>query len=177
MRKFPFPDKTASREELERDILYPRIPQQDRIRICDKAWERGAEAAAEILRRYPGKRIKRILALEGVRLTCLEKDQVTGNLRCFGEYYSGRREVVLYLGAVRQWAQANGLRPEQAQELILAHEFFHHLECTRLGECSRRYRVPLIRLGKRSLLSAGVRALSEIGAHGFARTCFETWEK
>ena len=45
MRVYPFPDKTGSREELKRDILYEKIPAEDLDAISDRAWETGAAAA------------------------------------------------------------------------------------------------------------------------------------
>jgi hypothetical protein len=60
-----------------------------------------------------------------------------------------------------------------AANLILSHEFFHFLECTGLGLTSRMYQVPMIVIGPLKIGRTGIRALSEIGAHGFARTYYD----
>lgn len=173
MRVFPFPDQIESREELERDILYHRIPKEDRERICDEAWKAGEAAAQEIMQKYAGRRIAKIVEGEGIKLTFRPIDKVSGNMRYFSEYYAGRKEIILYQESIKKWAQANEMTEREAEELILAHEFFHHLECGILGPLSRTYRVPTIRIGRLILAKSGIRALSEIGAHGFSKTYYE----
>lgn len=173
MKAFPFPDQIESRNELRADILYHRIPEADRERICDLAWSRGAAAAEAILKKYPGKRMAEIAEEEGLSVALVEKDAVNQVFRTFGEYDTASGQMTLYLASIVKWARANGLSEETARELVMAHEFYHFLECTRLGMTSELSKIPLWRLGKWVLRSSGIRALSEIGAHGFARTCFE----
>lgn len=173
MRTFPFPDRVESREELERDLLYERIPEEDRIRLCDLAWDRGVKAALELWKRYPEKGLLEIAAAEGVKVVRCPEERVNAAFRIFGEYSSGENEITLYLGAIEKWAGANALSMEEAEDLVLAHEFFHFLECTKLGETSKLFQVPTLRIGKWVLIKSGIRALSEIGAHGFSRACFE----
>jgi hypothetical protein len=172
VRVFPFPDKNASREELPRDLLYHRIPQEDLAAISDKAWETGAAAALSILEAYPEKSIAEIAEEEALKVVYTDKDNVIGKVRYFSEYYSGRKIIYMYAESIEKWARANKLKTEEAKELILAHEFFHHLECTRLGLTSKQYTVPHFTIGKLKIGKAGIRALSEIGAHGFSYTFF-----
>ncbi len=58
----------------------------------------------------------------------------------------------------------------EAENLILSHEYYHFLEWNKLGLTSRDYQVPMISIGPLRLGRTGIRALSEIGAHGFAHT-------
>jgi len=173
VRAFPFPEKRASREELNRDLLYRKIPKEQCPAIADRAWETGAGAAREIHELYPGCSVEEIARLEGLRVRRVEKDNVAGQVRYFSEYYSGRKEIILYTPSIRLWARNNGLTPEEAQELILSHEVFHHLECARLGLTSEQYKVPAFRIGRWSFGKSSIRALSEIGAHAFSRTLYE----
>jgi hypothetical protein len=173
MNSFPFPDRIRSREELKRDVLYQKIPEDDRIPICDMAWDLGVSEAMKILEKYPGKDIRGIMSGENLKITSVPVDEVRGNLRTFGEYYSAKKEIVLYTVSIAKWAKENHLDKKLAEEMVLAHEFFHCLECTKIGETSKRYMVPTLKIGKRVLVKSGVRALSEIGAHGFSRTYFE----
>lgn len=175
MRDFPFPDRIESREELKRDVLYDKIPEEDRIRICDAAWETGVKAAAELGREYPGKKIDKIMELEGIKIVYKSKDCVAGGIRYFSEYFSGKREIVMYVKSIEKWANSNGVSKCQAMELILAHEFYHHLECNSIGLTSQLYMLPTIKIGKLSVGRSGIRALSEIGAHGFSRTYYNQW--
>lgn len=173
MRIYPFPDKIASREELKRDLLYHKIPPEDLEAMADRAWETGVAAAMTALEEHPGESIYNLAAAEGLKVERRDVDKVSGNVRYFSEYYSGRKTIFLYEASVRKWAEANRLTRDAAEELILSHEIFHHYECTRLGPTSRQYTVPQIELGPLKLGSAGIRALSEIGAHGFSYTWYE----
>ena len=103
MRAFPFPDRLESREELKRDILYRRIPEEDREAVCDMAWERGRKAACEILEQYPGMKLPEIAGKEGLKVEYAEEEKVNAVLRTFGEYKNGRRPMSCLLRRPRSW--------------------------------------------------------------------------
>ncbi|CUX26744.1 hypothetical protein [Clostridium sp. C105KSO13] len=170
--EFPFPDRVGSREELVRDIHYHKIPQEDISRIADRAWNTGVTAAEGILDKYPGRSIWEVIKQEGLHVIKVDEDNVIGGMRCFSEYYSGRKTITLYLKSVKMWAAENKLSLKYGEELILAHEFYHHLECSSMGLTSDQYMVPRLTVGRRRMGKSGIRALSEIGAHGFARTFY-----
>lgn len=176
MDVFPFPDIAESKKELMSDVLYHRIPERDRDKICGMAWNRGVDTAEVILKKYPGKRMNEIAKAEGLEVIVSEKDEINQAFRTFGEYDTASRQMVLYLGSIAKWAAANQLSEETGRELVMAHEFFHFLECTQIGKTSELYQVPLLRIGKLVLTKSGIRALSEIGAHGFAGTYYEARE-
>lgn len=174
MRTFPFPDKIMSREELPRDLLYEKIPQSELVRISDKAWETGVEAAQNVVEEYgTSKSIKEIAKISGLTIEWNSVDNVVGNVRYFSEYYSGRNRIILYAESISKWAKVNNMTVQEAEELILSHEYFHFLECTKLGLTSKQFMVPKIKIGTVTLGKSGIRALSEIGAHGFSRTFYE----
>jgi len=173
MKIFPFPDKEASRAELERDLLYPRIPVRDREAVLTRAWDTGVKAAKELMERYPGMSASRIVNAESLELELVARDRVAGKVRYFSEYYSGRKKIILYTSSIALWARHNNMSLDDACELILAHEMFHYLECTRMGLTSTQYMLPRFQIGRFSLGRTGVRALSKIGAHSFARVFYE----
>jgi hypothetical protein len=173
MKAFPFPDKTSSRAELSRDILYHKIPPGDLETISDRAWETGASAARSILETHPGKSMAEIAGAEELTVEYVARDNIAGKVRYFSEYYSGRKTIYMYNESIEKWARANKLKPEDARELILSHEFFHHLECTSLGLSSKQYTVPRFKIGSLKIGKAGIRSLSEIGAHGFSYTFYQ----
>lgn len=173
MRTFPFPDRIESREELKCDTLYRKIPSEKLEEISNIAWNRGVAAAQALLEQHSGKDIWQIAQAEGLTVLHEGRDNVAGSVRYFSEYFSARKEIVLYVDSVRLWARANSLELKAAEELILSHEMYHHMECTTLGLTSDLYRVPWIRVGKITIGKCGIRALSEIGAHGFSRTYYE----
>lgn len=173
MKAFPFPNKTGSREELERDILYKKIPDSDKDTICDKAWDTGVKAAEDIYGQFPEKSIIEIIKESGLKIERVNKDNVSGNIRFFSEYFSGPNKIVLYTASIRLWAKSNNMSENEAERLILSHEYFHFLECNKIGLTSKKYMVPTLKIGSLILLKSGVRALSEIGAHGFSRRFYE----
>lgn len=173
MRAFPFPDRIGSREELMKDILYKKIPKEDCDRIADRAWETGVRAANCLLQSNAGKSIEQIALDEGLKVEHKEKDNVVGNVRYFSEYYSGLKKIILYDYSIKKWSKANSLTIKEANELILSHEIYHHLECTKLGLTSDQYTVPMLKIGRFKMGKSGIRTLSEIGAHGFSRTYYE----
>lgn len=173
MGAFPFPDRFTSREELSRDLLYRKIPQKDCNKIADRAWETGVKAAKALLQWNSGKSIEQIALDEGLTVVHKDTDNVAGNVRYFSEYYSGLKKIIIYDSSIKKWSEANALTEKEAYELILSHEIYHHLECTKLGLTSKQYTVPTIQIGRFKMGKSGIRALSEIAAHGFSRTFYE----
>lgn len=173
MKAFPFPSRETAVDELKKDPCYGRIAPEDVPKLIDRAWNRGMDAAAEIIAKY-GKKpyFEQIARDSGLTVKRVETDYVAGRTRYFSDYIPGQKLVNLYTDSVKKWAESNGLTIAQAENLILAHEYYHYLEWTELGMTSRLYTVPAFALGRLKIGKTGIRALSEIGAHAFARTCF-----
>lgn len=176
--RFPFPGRELADQELSYDLCYDKIPQAHRQEIVERAWQIGCEAAQKVFTQQGGSMdFTTIVRNSGLTLVEKSTDCVVGSQRYFSDYISGRKTICLYTKSIQLWAEENGLRYDQAMNLILSHEYFHFLEVTQLGLTSRIYQVPMVRLGKLHLGKTGIRALSEIGAHAFARTYFDLWQK
>ena len=121
----PFPGRELADQELTYDVCYAKILPQDRVKY-------GGETD-----------FFKIAADSGLVCECVDKDYISGNQRYFSDYISGQSRIHLYLGAIRLWAQENGMTLETAQNVILSHEYFHFLEWTKLGLTSREYQVPM----------------------------------
>lgn len=169
----PFPGRELADRELSYDLCYNRIPARDRARIVEDAWQVGCQAARDAYARFDGcTNFFAVFKQAGVRVRRRDVDYVVGGQRYFSDYLSGKKTVTLYTKSVALWAKENKLTVADAENMILSHEFFHHLECTELGLTSRRYQVPMLQVGPVKLGKTGIKALSEIGAHAFARTYF-----
>lgn len=170
----PFPTRELADRELTYDPCYAKIPPEDRKDIVEKAWSKGVQAAQDVFKEFSGETNFFIIAQKS-GLTCnpVEKDYIVGNQRYFSDYLSGQSKINLYLGSIRLWAQQNSMDLTTAQNVILSHEYFHFLECTKLGLTSKLYLVPMLIAGPIKLGKTGIGALSEIGAHAFARTYYE----
>lgn len=173
MSFFPFPDKAACIEELKRDKYYDRIPEEERLQILHSAWQRGELAARDYFVAGP---ITIFQAMEqaGLKMERVNRDMVIGGTRYFAEIYVKQKKVILYEPSVALWAAHNSLSEAQAEELILAHEYFHYLEHTVLPSARSTYRIPTVQLFGHTLMHAGLSSVSEIGAHSFARAYFQT---
>ena len=167
----PFPGFDLAGKELSYDYCYAKIPEEDRERIVKMAWERGETAAKEIFAKFGGEEdFFEIARKSGISWELVDKDYIVGHLRFFSDYFSGRKLIRLYTRSIALWAKQNKLDSETARNLIVSHEYFHFLECSGLGLTSRLYQVPMLVLCPLKIGRTGIRALSEIGAHAFART-------
>ncbi|WP_312642080.1 hypothetical protein [Hydrogenoanaerobacterium sp.] len=174
----PFPGRELAEQELSYDPCYAKIPPEHRTHIVEQAWNKGAAAAEDVFARYGGEEdFFAIAEQSGLTCTKLEKDYVVGDRRYFSDYLSGQNKINLYLGSIALWADQNELTLQAAENIILSHEYFHFLEWNTLGLTSRDYKVPMLVLGPLKIGRTGVRALSEIGAHAFARTYYELKNK
>jgi len=172
--KFPFPGRDLADQELTYDPCYGKIPAEDRAMIVEKAWQKGSAAAEAVFRRENGSTdFRDIVMRSGLKLLEKNTDYVVGKQRYFSDYISGQKVINLYTQSIGKWAQQNGLTYLQAVNLILSHEYYHYLEMNEIGLTSRDYQVPMLVIGPVKLGRTGIRALSEVGAHAFARKYYE----
>ncbi len=172
--KFPFPDKTLALKELSYDPCYKKIKEADIEAIIERAWNTGEEAAKVIFKRFNREAdFTKIIVKSNLKCFKIDKDYIVGNQRYFSDYLSGQGVINLYTKSISLWANENSLTQEEAENLILSHEYYHYLECNEIGLTSKQYQVPMISIGKLKLGHTGIRALSEIGAHAFARRYYE----
>lgn len=172
--RFPFPGRELADQELAHDPCCARVPPEERAGIVERAWQTGCRAAGEVFQRENGSGdFKAILKKSGLELVEQDTDFVAGRQRYFSDYISGQKRVNLYRRSILLWAEENGLSYDEAVNLILSHEYYHFLEVSEIGLTSRQYTVPMIRIGRLCLGRTGLRSLSEIGAHAFARTYYD----
>lgn len=172
--RFPFPGRELADRELTYDPCYRKIPEGDRAAIVERAWEKGSQAAEMVFDRENGSLDFHTIARNsGLKLVEISKDYIVGKQRYFSDYISGQNLINLYSGSIQKWAEQNGLEYGDAVNLILSHEYYHYLEMNEIGLTSRDYLVPMVILGPLKLGKTGIRALSEVGAHAFARKYYE----
>ena len=169
-KRFPFPDQNSSFAILESDPCYRKIPAGQVHQVFEDAWNLGVQQARLFAAQNGAgtKSMADILLEQGFGLSYEDVDCVIGNMRYFCEYSPGRQKVTVYRKSVELWAENHGFPYAQALNIILAHEYFHHLESTSLGWTSRRFLVPMVTIGTKSFGKTGIAALSEVGANAFA---------
>ena len=172
--RFPFPGRELADQELTYDPCYNKIIPEDRVTIIENAWQKGCSTAEMVFRRENGTAdFRQIVKNSGLELVEKDIDYIVGKQRYFSDYVSGQKVITLYCQSIRKWAEQNELDYDQAVNLILSHEYYHFLEMNEIGLTSRDYLVPMITIGPLKLGKTGIRALSEIGAHAFARKYHE----
>ena len=172
--RFPFPGRDLADKELTYDPCYDKIPETDRASIVEKAWQKGTKAAEMVFARANGSfDFHTIARNSGLKLMEIPKDYIVGKQRYFSDYISGQNLINLYSGSIQKWADQNELEYDVAVNLILSHEYYHYLEMNEIGLASRDYLVPMVQIGLLKLGKTGIRALSEVGAHAFARKYYE----
>ncbi len=172
--RFPFPGRELADKELTYDPCYGKIPKADRAVIVEKAWQKGSQAAEMVFARENGSFDFHLIARNsGLKLVEIPKDYIVGKQRYFSDYISGQNLINLYSGSIQKWAEQNDLEYADAVNLILSHEYYHFLEMNEIGQASRDYLVPMLEIGPLKLGKTGIRALSEVGAHAFARKYYE----
>lgn len=176
---FPFPDREACIGILEQDPCYGKILPEDRDAVFEEAWNVGLMEAEKFLKEHEaaGLDMERILRDNGYKIQKIDKDYVIGNKRFFCELYPAKNTVAIYVRSVKLWANSHELPYEYAKNIILAHEYFHHLESKQIGWTSGHYLVPMLRIGNFKLGKTGIAALSEVAANAFANGFYTRCEE
>lgn len=176
MRKFPFPDKENSMEDLKNDYVFDKIEKDKVDEIFKAAWLVGEREAELFIREHKTDENISMLVLFkrlGFRIQSKDIDYVLGKRRYFCEYLSQKNVLTIYTQSVELWCENNGFTYDEGLNIILCHEYFHYLECHRIGMVSRYYQVPMIKIGPFKMGKTGVASLSEIAANAFANACLD----
>lgn len=159
---------------LESDPVYERIAVGDREGLVAAALRDGADLADTVRLRW-GDAPDVIAAQLGIPVVDSDDDAGFGSTVVFAEYQARQTRIVLYRGAIAglQTAVDRDARlslPCPARSVLLAHELYHHFDCTGAQPpIARRHRVTLLTLG-RWRWTSGIASLAEIAAGAFAQT-------
>jgi hypothetical protein len=164
--------------ELKRDIIYGKIPPKLYNEIIDTAWQSGVDAATMCAQELDTSMPSEILKLLKLKLKI--EDWVEGNskVKVFSEYEDNDLTITLHPNIIDygvKRANESGFEQvkdyDEAKELFIAHEIYHHLECRRLGLTSKKIKIHTFKLGPIKIES-GIRAMCEIAAHAFSITLY-----
>lgn len=128
--------------EVERDKLTP----EQRGDFARFAWEKGRTAALECQAAHPGLSPTALAERLGVPVA-----RRPGRSAAYSQYEEKQRQIVLFGAMVAAYAEENKreLGDLPAEELFVAHELFHFLECTdpAVGPTWRQREVTVFRSG------------------------------
>lgn len=157
-------------EMMDREMQKRFIPSGQRRAFGQFAWNKGFETALRIEEAYP------LLTPEQIAMKMgLKVEDKNGPGFYFSEYVVKKKSIVLFSNTIQSGfieAEACHLKTSDyktIRQLFLAHELFHHLECSDLdvGITYKERQVTVFSIGPFRWKS-GLRCLSEIAAHSFA---------
>ena len=159
--------------EMKYDVEYRYIPEEDKERLIESAWQKGINTAQRCRDRYADAISPEELAQElGVSVVT----RTSGPDRIFSEYYSKKREIRLLRKSIEELFIPQNVEAltttefDHVKHIFIAHELFHHLEChdPEVGLTYREYLVTVLSLGPFQR-RVGLKCLSEIAAHSFTQ--------
>ncbi|HYJ18330.1 MAG TPA: hypothetical protein VEW72_04075 [Burkholderiales bacterium] len=158
---------------LRSDPQYFRIEPERRASVVEAALEDGRFLASEV-RSNLGSDPASIAACCGVPVTDSEGEAGFGSIVVFAEYATRPPSITLYGPAIRRLdarlaaESADRFGIAGTRDIFLAHELYHHFDCTRSEPLGRRHRVKIFSLGSWTWTS-GLTSLAEIAAGAFAQ--------
>lgn len=157
-------------EMMDRETQKRFIPSDRRRAFGEYAWNKGFETALRIEKAYPQLTPEQIAKKMGLKVE--DKD---GPGFYLSEYIVNKKSIVLFTNTIQSGfieEESDHLKTtdyKTVRQLFLAHELFHHLECSEpdVGLTYKERQVTVFSIGPFQWKS-GLRCLSEIAAHSFA---------
>lgn len=166
-------DRPLALMELSNDPLYGKIPREKLAYYTDESLSAGKAAAAACR----GRDIRSLYRENGIEVRRRDKAAGLYGVVLRGQAVMGKTgcRVELYRDSIRELAEHSGggklpaLSPERAEEIHLAHEFYHFLEYKR-GRTISEQLEPVVLFRCFSLRrTAHINRCSEVAAHAFAK--------
>lgn len=166
-------DEVLAGCELSQDLLYGKIPENKRAEYIDASLRMGREYAGK----YAGQDIYQLYKDHGIEIVYYKETKKTMGVLLRGQAVMSSKEkkVELYrssiesLAANSSFGASAGITPAQAEQIHLAHEFFHYLEFAE-GESVAQKLPPVLLTNLLGWKRYGhINRCSEIAAHAFAK--------
>lgn len=152
--------------ELARDKFFLQLPEDEKNKLVRQVLLIGDEAANWVAAEYKADDPRKIAAAMGIRIYGEEKKSLIRS-----EYRRSRREI-----AISRRFHEKLLREVHSKELserllklVVAHELFHHLEASLLGEVYKRFKFKVFQLGP-LVIEKTIKGLSDVAAQAFTQT-------
>jgi len=153
---------------LARDKKFFKLPEEKRIELIQSALSFGDSVALGIENEFSSTDSRSIAQMMGLKIIG-EDGGKNGTLLKRSEYRPKTKEIIVFrdsLGQLMREVAAEDLS-DRIMKLLIAHEIFHHLEHTRHGATSNRFKVNLWHMGPISY-TVKISNVSEVAAHAFA---------
>jgi hypothetical protein len=161
--------------QLQDDPQYSRVPADRHLALVEAAIEDGRSLADRTRDRW-GRDPVSIAACCHVPVIHSQDDAGFGSTIVYADYATRAPCITLYVPAIARLDRLIAGRGARCRlgigstmPIFLAHELYHHFDCTRgSAPLSRRHRVQIFRIGLWNWTS-GLASLSEIAAGAFAQ--------
>jgi chromatin segregation and condensation protein Rec8/ScpA/Scc1 (kleisin family) len=117
--------------ELAQDKIFKKLPEQEKINLIREVLAIGEEVSGWVEKEYNTNDPRKIAASIGVKVFGEDKGK-----KKISEYRRQRKEIVVYRNIHEKLAEEIQARElsENLLKYFVAHELFHHLEMSRIGE-------------------------------------------
>lgn len=169
---------TLGLRQLQADPQFRRIAPERHASLVHAALDDGRVLAMDV-KRHLGADPAFIAASCGVPVIESQAQAGFGSTVVFAEYATRPPSITLYLPAIERLdaslaasaiGRAHGLL--RTRPMFLAHELYHHFDCSRAVPLARRHRVRLFGIGRWAWTS-GLASLPEIAAGAFAQALLD----
>jgi len=161
--------------QLKNDLIYERIPKEIIHDIISCTLKIGEYAAKFFLNKYSPDPEKLAEALNIKILKNDTSENKIGPIYIFSEYRSSPPTIIIYSKAMQELKSIINkhnlntyLKVDDPTPIFIAHEIFHHLEETMIGNVGQVFKIKIFSIGPfRKTL--GINVLSDITAYHFAK--------
>lgn len=152
--------------ELARDKFFLKLPEEEKNRLVKQVLAIGDEAASWVAAEYNTNDPRKIAVKMGVRIYGDEKKSLVRS-----EYRRESKEIAIsrrFHGKLLREVHSKELS-ERLLKLVVAHELFHHLEASLLGEVYKRFKFKVFQFGP-IVIEKTIKGLSDVSAQAFTQT-------
>ncbi|OGC07890.1 hypothetical protein A3F86_03100 [candidate division WOR-1 bacterium RIFCSPLOWO2_12_FULL_45_9] len=154
---------TLAYMELARDKTFQRLSEEQKLHTVREVLSIGDEVAGWVLAEYDTNDPRKIASKLGVRVFGEDRGKKKG-----AEYRKGKNEIVVYRDfhekLVREIKSAE--LSDHILKFMVAHELFHYLEISRVGQIYKRFKFNGWRLGPYKK-DRYIKGLSDVAAQAF----------
>jgi len=160
---------TLAYMELARDKYFESLSEDHKLKLIKEVISIGDEVAGWVVIEYGSNDPRKIAAKLGVKVFGEDRGRSKGS-----EYRKERKEIIIYRDFHEKLLR-EVKSPELSEHLLkvmVAHELFHHLEMSQVGEVYKRYKFEGWRLGP-YVKDVYIKGLSEVAARAFTHSLLD----
>lgn len=155
--------------ELSNDRVFQKLTEDHKLKLVKEVISIGDEVAAWVVAEYGTKDPRKVAAAMGVKVLGEDRGKARG-----WEYRRKKREIVVYRNFHEKLLREvqNPKLSENLLKYFVAHELFRHLEMSRIGEISMRYKFKSWQIGP-FIREKQIRGLSRVAAQAFTHSLLQ----